>query len=86
VFSPTSILQKTIIVSTALVGVFTNKHFAENNYCKHRPCWCYHQQESIQKQLSRAQPLLVFSPTSILQKTIIVSTALVGVFTNKHFA
>jgi hypothetical protein len=60
------------LLSTALVGVFTNKKTLKppppllvfsptRKLCNHhRPCWCFHQQESFE-----------------------TTTALVGVFTNK---
>jgi hypothetical protein len=83
VFSPTRVYAETNIRSTALVGVFTNKSLCRNKHPQHRPCWCFHQQESMQKQTSLAPPLLVFSPTRVYAETNIRSTALVGVFTNK---
>jgi hypothetical protein len=84
VFSPTSVYTENKIRTTALVGVFTNKRQCKKQNPHHRPCWCFHQQESIQKTKSAPPPLLVFSPTSVYTENKIRTTALVGVFTNKR--
>jgi hypothetical protein len=36
--------------TTALVGVITNKTRIDKQIHEHSPCWCYHQQDSMQKQ------------------------------------
>jgi hypothetical protein len=68
VFSPTSVYPENKIRTTALVGVFTNKRLYNKQNPHHRPCWCFHQQESMQKTKSAPPPLLVFSPTSVYAK------------------
>jgi uncharacterized protein YneF (UPF0154 family) len=124
VFTNKRLCRKQISSAPPLLVFSPTSVFAENKYHQHNPCWCFHQQASLQKtnifctalvgvftnkrlcrkQISSAPPLLVFSPTSVfaenkylqhrpcwrfnqqasLQKTNIISTALVGVFTNKR--
>jgi hypothetical protein len=58
VFSPTSVYTENKIRTTALVGVFTNKSLYRKQNPHQCPCWCFHQQASMQKTIIASTALV----------------------------